>query len=139
MEPPRRDMVAPVIFLILNVRPPREFNHQHFYQSPSYQGEIGNIHLFLLVTINPSAVLPNTVASLQSRSRTFDTMSIQKLPAVLITGCTDGSIGHGLVLSFSRRGYHVFATARRLSAMSTLKALPNITLLELDVTSPESI
>ncbi|KAE8450075.1 hypothetical protein EG329_006856 [Mollisiaceae sp. DMI_Dod_QoI] len=66
-------------------------------------------------------------------------MSIEKLPTVLITGCTDGSIGHGLVLSFVRQGYHVFATARRLSAMTSLTTIPNITLLELDVTSPESI
>ncbi|KAE9371788.1 short-chain dehydrogenase/reductase-like protein [Stipitochalara longipes BDJ] len=66
-------------------------------------------------------------------------MSKEKLPTVLITGCTDGSIGHGLVLSFARQGYHVFATARRLSAMASLEAKPNITLLELDVTSPESI
>jgi len=66
-------------------------------------------------------------------------MSKETLPTVLITGCTDGSIGHGLVLSFARQGYHVFATARRLSAMVSLRAIPNITLLELDVNSPESI
>lgn len=66
-------------------------------------------------------------------------MSIKKSPTVLITGCTEGSLGHGLVLAFLRKGYHVFATARRLSAMSSLNAMDNITLLELDVTSPESI
>jgi len=66
-------------------------------------------------------------------------MTKEKLPTVLITGCTDGGIGHGLALSFARHGYHVFATARRLSAMASLKAISNITLLELDITSPESI
>jgi 1-acylglycerone phosphate reductase len=66
-------------------------------------------------------------------------MSKEKAPTVLITGCTDGSIGHGLVLAFARQGYHVFATARRLSAMSSLKTMLNITILELDITSPESI
>jgi 1-acylglycerone phosphate reductase len=66
-------------------------------------------------------------------------MSIEKAPTVLITGCTDGSIGHSLALSFTRQGYHVFTTARRLSAMSSLKTMPSVTLLELDVTSPESI
>jgi 1-acylglycerone phosphate reductase len=71
--------------------------------------------------------------------RNFDIMSPVKAPTVLITGCTDGSIGHGLVLSFARQGYHVFATARRLSAMASLQGMPNVTLIELDVTSPESI
>ncbi|KUJ22818.1 NAD(P)-binding protein [Mollisia scopiformis] len=66
-------------------------------------------------------------------------MSNEKPPTVLITGCTDGSIGHNLVLSFARQGYQIFATARRVSAMSSLIAIPNITLLELDVTSPDSI
>jgi 1-acylglycerone phosphate reductase len=66
-------------------------------------------------------------------------MSKEKALTVLVTGCTDGSIGHGLVLSFARHGYHVFATARRMSAMSSLNDVPNIALLELDVTSPESI
>lgn len=36
-------------------------------------------------------------------------------------------------------GSHVFATARSLSKTSHLKSLPNITLLELDVISQESI
>lgn len=66
-------------------------------------------------------------------------MSSKKAPTVLITGCTDGSIGHSLVLSFARQGYHVFATARRLEAMSSVRNMPNVTTLELDVTSPESI
>jgi 1-acylglycerone phosphate reductase len=74
-----------------------------------------------------------------SKPHSLNIMSSEKAPTVLITGCTDGSIGHSLALSFARQGYHVFATARRLSAMSSLKTFPNVTLLELDVTSPESI
>lgn len=66
-------------------------------------------------------------------------MSTAKAPTVLITGCTDGSIGHSLSLSFARQGYRVFAGGRRLSAMSALQSVPNVTLVELDVTSPESI
>jgi 1-acylglycerone phosphate reductase len=66
-------------------------------------------------------------------------MSAIKLPTVLITGCSQGTIGHYLVLEFARRGYHVFASARRLSAMETLKDIPNVTLLELDVTSTASV
>lgn len=39
----------------------------------------------------------------------------------------------------SRKGIHVFATARSLSSLTYLKDLPNVTILELDVTSDESI
>jgi len=58
---------------------------------------------------------------------------------VLITGCSAGGIGHALVLSFQRCGYTVFATARSLKKMADLASLPNVHLLELDVTSPDSI
>jgi 1-acylglycerone phosphate reductase len=66
-------------------------------------------------------------------------MSARKLPTVLITGCSQGTIGHYLALEFARRDYHVFASARRLAAMETLANGPNITLLELDVTSTASV
>lgn len=58
---------------------------------------------------------------------------------VLITGCSDGGIGSALAQSFHKHGLHVFATARDISKMQNLQALPNITFLQLDVTSPESI
>jgi 1-acylglycerone phosphate reductase len=77
--------------------------------------------------------------SSSARSSKLDIMSKERASTVLITGCTDGSIGHGLVLSFARQGYHVFATARQLSAMLSLKTMPSIILLELDVTSQDSI
>ncbi|KAJ4993121.1 short chain dehydrogenase [Stagonosporopsis vannaccii] len=62
-----------------------------------------------------------------------------KNQTVLITGCSAGGIGHELVLSFQRRGYTVFATARSLKKMADLASLPNVHLLELDVTNPDSI
>jgi short-subunit dehydrogenase len=58
---------------------------------------------------------------------------------VLITGCSDGGIGSALAQSFHKKGLHIFATARNISKMQDLRDLPNITFLELDVTSPESI
>jgi 1-acylglycerone phosphate reductase len=66
-------------------------------------------------------------------------MPALKLPTVLITGCSQGTIGHYLALEFSRHGYLVFASARRLSAMEALKGVPNVTLVELDVTSTASV
>jgi 1-acylglycerone phosphate reductase len=66
-------------------------------------------------------------------------MSAITPPTVLITGCSEGTIGHHLALSFSKQNYHVFAASRRLSSMESLKDMPNITLLELDVTSTASV
>ncbi|KAI0899100.1 oxidoreductase [Annulohypoxylon nitens] len=58
---------------------------------------------------------------------------------VLITGCSAGGIGEALAKEFQAHGLHVFATARSESKMDSLKALRNLTVLPLDVTSRESI
>ncbi|RAL13417.1 SDR family oxidoreductase [Aspergillus homomorphus CBS 101889] len=58
----------------------------------------------------------------------------------LITGCSAHGIGSALAQAFHARGVHVFATARSLTKMSHLaKEYPDMTLLELDVTSPQDI
>jgi 1-acylglycerone phosphate reductase len=59
--------------------------------------------------------------------------------SVLITGCSAGGIGFALVEAFQKRGLTVFATARTLSKMPGLEKLPNVILLQLDVTSPADI
>lgn len=61
------------------------------------------------------------------------------LQSVLITGCSAGGIGSALAETFHERGLHVFATARSMSKMAQLEKLPNVTLLELDVTDSKSI
>jgi len=61
------------------------------------------------------------------------------MKSVLITGCSTGGIGYSLAKSFQARGYHVFATARNVSKMAGLDQLPNITLLQLEVTSTTDI
>ncbi len=58
---------------------------------------------------------------------------------VLVNGCSEGGIGAALVVCFQKHGLHVFATARKPSKMANLENLPNVTLLELDVTNPSSI
>lgn len=58
--------------------------------------------------------------------------------SVLITGCSKGGIGHSLALEWHSRGYRVFATARRLDAMSDLDAT-GIECLCMDVTDFTSL
>ncbi|KAF2661993.1 NAD(P)-binding protein [Lophiostoma macrostomum CBS 122681] len=59
--------------------------------------------------------------------------------SVLITGCSQGGIGHALAIAFQKRGCTVFATARSPKKMADLEALTNVHLLALDTTQPESI
>ncbi|KAI0965847.1 putative hydroxybutyrate dehydrogenase [Xylaria arbuscula] len=58
---------------------------------------------------------------------------------VLITGCSDGGIGSSLAITFQRRGFRVFATARDPSKMQALNNLSNVTLLTLDVVKSDDI
>jgi 1-acylglycerone phosphate reductase len=53
--------------------------------------------------------------------------------SVLITGCSEGGIGHTLALEWKSRGYRVFATARTLASMTTLEQA-GIECFEMDVT-----
>ncbi|KAI9590815.1 hypothetical protein BDF19DRAFT_470349 [Syncephalis fuscata] len=61
-----------------------------------------------------------------------------KQKVVLITGCTEGGIGACLAIEFAQNGCIVYATARRLEAMSGLKALGIHTSI-LDVTQVETM
>ncbi|KAK3115816.1 hypothetical protein LTR53_004493 [Teratosphaeriaceae sp. CCFEE 6253] len=58
---------------------------------------------------------------------------------VLITGCSAGSIGHALAKCFHAQDYHVFATVRSANRASDLASIPDVEILELDVTVPESV
>ncbi|OQD76291.1 hypothetical protein PENANT_c127G06394 [Penicillium antarcticum] len=57
---------------------------------------------------------------------------------VLITGCSEGGMGAALAKEFHQQGDRVFATARNVSKMTSLKAMGIETLI-LDVTSEDSI
>jgi 1-acylglycerone phosphate reductase len=59
--------------------------------------------------------------------------------SVLITGCSAGGIGHALIISFQKRGFTVFATARSVKKMQDLASLANVHLISLDVTLVPSI
>ncbi|PVH74000.1 NAD(P)-binding protein [Cadophora sp. DSE1049] len=59
--------------------------------------------------------------------------------SALVTGCSQGGLGDGIVQAFHKKGIHVFATARNLSSLSHLQNVTGITCLQLDVTSPDSI
>ncbi|MGB0721060.1 MAG: SDR family NAD(P)-dependent oxidoreductase [Gammaproteobacteria bacterium] len=58
--------------------------------------------------------------------------------AVLITGCSTG-IGRCTAEGLARRGYRVFATARRHEDVAALNALEGIEALHLELRDPDSI
>ncbi|KAK3329227.1 hypothetical protein B0H66DRAFT_17089 [Apodospora peruviana] len=60
--------------------------------------------------------------------------------SVLITGCSAGGIGAALAFSFQKRGFLVFATTRNTAKIpTTLTSLPNVVVVQLDVTSQSSV
>jgi NADP-dependent 3-hydroxy acid dehydrogenase YdfG len=88
---------------------------------------------------SPNPLLP--FSDLKLRTTYTNKMSIP-LPTrtVLITGCSAGGIGAGLVETFALKNYHVFATARNTSKIPfILASLPNVTSLPLDTSSPSQI
>ena len=58
---------------------------------------------------------------------------------VLITGCSDGSLGAALALAFAAQNFHVLATLRNPAKATSLASHPSIEILSLDVTSPASV
>lgn len=57
---------------------------------------------------------------------------------ILITGCSDGSLGAGLALAFHNAGWRVFASARNTSKLQEVTKA-GIETIQLDVLSQESI
>lgn len=66
-------------------------------------------------------------------------MSQANKKTALITGCSDGGIGATMAKVLCEKGYHVFATLRNTSKAGVLAELSDVDILELDVTSEESI
>ncbi|KAL4867934.1 hypothetical protein BDV12DRAFT_170575 [Aspergillus spectabilis] len=58
---------------------------------------------------------------------------------VLITGCTQGSLGAEMAKVYRSRGFTVFATLRNTSKAGSLAEIEGIHILDLEVTSVESI
>ncbi|KXS22558.1 NAD(P)-binding protein [Gonapodya prolifera JEL478] len=63
----------------------------------------------------------------------------KKPTVVLVTGCSDGGIGSGVAKEFAKRGAKVYATSRRLDAMSELESVQNVERLVLDITNRQSV
>jgi 1-acylglycerone phosphate reductase len=58
---------------------------------------------------------------------------------VLITGCSAGGIGAAMTKAFTDLDYHVFATLRDTAKAGPLAQMANVEILQLEVTSRESI
>eukprot|EP00250_Pteridium_aquilinum_P010686 c19565_g1_i1 orf=136-1047(+) len=58
----------------------------------------------------------------------------------LVTGCSEGGIGHALAMELAGRGYHVIASSRSVSSIAKdLQNLTNVEAVDLDVCSSLSI
>ena len=57
---------------------------------------------------------------------------------VLITGCSEGGIGHSLAQEWNSKGHRVFATARTLDSMTSLQEV-GIECFAMDVTDTISL
>ena len=66
-------------------------------------------------------------------------VSQEAAPVVLVTGCSQGGIGHALCVEYAKLGAQVYATARHLSAMQSLREVHGCKLLELDVENHEQV
>ncbi|RMZ74829.1 hypothetical protein DV737_g5696, partial [Chaetothyriales sp. CBS 132003] len=59
--------------------------------------------------------------------------------SVLVTGCTPGGLGFALAKAFRDQGFLVLATVRNLQKAGALAGEKNLVVLELDVTSAQSV
>lgn len=59
--------------------------------------------------------------------------------SVLVTGCSESTIGNALALEFAKRGWTVYATARNTGKMANLEGVSNIKLLKLDIMDAKDV
>lgn len=85
--------------------------------------------------------VPTLSESLKTRKPSQPPVTRAKMAkkTVLITGCSHGGLGSHLAEAFLARGFHVLATLRNTAKAGPLAGREGVDVLELDVTSAESI
>lgn len=66
-------------------------------------------------------------------------MTADAKKSVLITGCSEGGLGHALAKQFQACDFTVFATARDVKKIGLLAQAANVIPLELDVSKPQHV
>jgi NAD(P)-dependent dehydrogenase (short-subunit alcohol dehydrogenase family) len=75
---------------------------------------------------------------LQFRLGKLDNIKMLAQRTILVTGCSDGSLGSALALALQNAGWRVIASARNLSKLTAMKAA-GIECVQIDVVSEGSI
>lgn len=92
---------------------------------------------------NNSQVIPCCMSTILSsgceKEKLEEAIPKMSRQSVVVTGCSVGGFGYALAKAFHEAGCRVYATARDTAKVGSLASEDNIEIIELDVTSSDSI